>query len=104
MLDIQFLRPYNMLGDVVGVIGGGVGAIMTVMRILLMIKNHDSSGARGDGTTRYRYYRYRYRYQYRWYATRLASRLPYCYRAALKSVERYKLPRYRDLAPVFFRG
>ena len=32
----------------------------------------------------------------------MVSRLPYCYRAVLKSVERYKLPRYRDLAPVFF--
>ena len=32
----------------------------------------------------------------------MTSRLPYCYRAALKSVERYKLPCYRDLAPVFF--
>ena len=35
-------------------------------------------------------------------ATRLVSRLSYCYRAALKSVQRYKLPRYRDLAHVFF--
>ena len=32
----------------------------------------------------------------------MVSRLPYCYRAVLKSVERYKLPCYRDLAPVFF--
>ena len=32
----------------------------------------------------------------------MVSRLPYCYRAVLKSVERYKLLRYRDLAPVFF--
>ena len=32
----------------------------------------------------------------------MVSRLSYCYRAVLKSVEHYKLPRYRDLAPVFF--
>ena len=34
----------------------------------------------------------------------LVSRPSYCYRAVLKSVERYKLPCYRDLAPVFFWG
>ena len=58
----------------------------------------------GTATDRSEVYKYRYQYwnQYRWCATRLVSRLPYCYRAVLKSVERYKLPRYRDLAPVFF--
>ena len=65
--------------------------------------NTCSTGTATDRSVVYRYlYRYRYRYMTLWCATRLASRLSYCYRAVLKSVERYKLPRYRDLAPVFF--
>ena len=71
----------------------------------VVVHNTCSTGTAIDRFEVYRYlYRYQYRYQYRWCATRLTSRLPYCYRAALKSVERYKLSRYRDLAPVFFRG
>ena len=66
----------------------------------VVVHNTCSTGTTVQWYHRYRYYQYRY--QYRWCATRLNSRLPYCYCAALKSVERYKLLRYRDLAPVFF--
>ena len=73
----------------------------------VVVHNTCSTGTATDRSGVYRYHRYRYhqyRYQYRWCATRLVSRLSYCYRAVLKSVERYKLPCYRDLAPVFFWG